>query len=141
MTTNEAIDRYKRRLQAAERSIERAMQAICDLSGDALSEDRRALDMALTRVGETIHSTWRLYDNPDIRLNIDEKKAAVRKGFTVSMAVDGRIDVMVEAKTVQEAFEKAKDAFMEEDLSDMETVDAKPVNATDDETGELTDYE
>jgi SHS2 domain-containing protein len=69
------------------------------------------------------------------------KKSAVRKEFTVSMAVDGRIDVTVEAETAQEAFEKAKDAFTEADLSRMETVDSRPVNAYDNDTRTLTDYE
>lgn len=62
------------------------------------------------------------------------------KTFTVSMAVDGRIDVTVQAETPQEAFELAKEAFMDADLSKLELVDAKPVNATDNETQTLTDY-
>jgi len=61
------------------------------------------------------------------------------KKFIVSMAVDGRIDVEVEAENAEEAFEKASDAFTECDLDKMETVDAKPVNAYDTVTKEYTD--
>ena len=59
--------------------------------------------------------------------------------YTVSMKVDGRIDVEVDAATPEEAFEKAKDAFMDVDMKDVEYVDSKPVNCTD-EIGNLTDY-
>ena len=62
------------------------------------------------------------------------------KTFTVSMAVDGRVDVIVRAETPQEAFEQAKKAFMNDDLSKLELIDARPVNATDNETQTLTDY-
>ena len=48
--------------------------------------------------------------------------------YTVSMAIDGRIDVEVEAKTPDEAFEAAKDAFMDVDLKDIEILDSRPVN-------------
>lgn len=61
------------------------------------------------------------------------------KKFTVSMAVDGRVDVAVDADTPQEAFEKAKLAFVDADLANMTIVDASPVNAYDEETGILTD--
>jgi len=55
----------------------------------------------------------------------------VKRKFVVSMAVDGRVDVEVEANNVTEAFELAKEAFMEADFSKMETVDSHPVNAYD----------
>lgn len=59
--------------------------------------------------------------------------------YTVSMKVDGRIDVDVEANSTAEAFELAKSEFMEADLSKMECVDAEPVNCYD-EQGNITDY-
>jgi hypothetical protein len=52
--------------------------------------------------------------------------------YTVSMAVDGRIDVEVEAETPDEAFEAAIDAFTEVDLKGMDVVDSHPVNCYDD---------
>lgn len=58
--------------------------------------------------------------------------------YTVSMAVDGRVDVEVEADSVDGAFEKAKEAFMDVSLGDMtDVVDARPVNVSDGVTGEL----
>lgn len=60
--------------------------------------------------------------------------------YTVSMAVDGRVDVEVEAKTPDEAFEAAKNAFMDVDLKDMEVVDAHPVNCYDDKGDIVKDY-
>lgn len=60
--------------------------------------------------------------------------------YIVSMAVDGRIDVEVDAESVTEAFEAAKDAFMDADLKDMEVVDSHPVNCSDEEGNILEDY-
>jgi len=64
----------------------------------------------------------------------------MNKTFTVSLAVDGRIDVAVLAETPQEAFKQAEEAFKNADLSKLELIGVKPVNATDDETQTLTDY-
>ena len=61
------------------------------------------------------------------------------KKYIVSMAVEGRIDVEVEATSVAEAFQKADD-MMPNDLSDMEVVDTKPVNCSDEEGNILEDY-
>ena len=58
--------------------------------------------------------------------------------YTVRIAVDGRVDVDVEAETPEEAFDKAKEAFLDADLARMEVVGAKPVNCTD-EAGNLVD--
>lgn len=61
--------------------------------------------------------------------------------YTVRMAVDCRVDIEVEANSTEEAFEKAKEEFMDVEIGDnLEFVDARPVNCTSDE-GELTDYE
>ena len=60
--------------------------------------------------------------------------------YTVSMAVDGRLDVNVEAGTPAEAFEKAKEEFMDASLSKMEVVDAKPVNCSDENGNIVEDY-
>lgn len=58
--------------------------------------------------------------------------------FICSMRVEGRLNIEVEAATPEEAFEKAKSAFVYADLSGMEVVDSEPVNCTD-EAGKLTD--
>lgn len=60
--------------------------------------------------------------------------------YIVSMAVDGRINIEVNAKGVAEAFEAAKDAFMDANLKDMEVVDAHPVNCSDEDGNILEDY-
>lgn len=60
--------------------------------------------------------------------------------YIVSMAVDGRIDVEVDAESVDEAFAVAVDEFMDADLKDMEVVDARPVNCSDEDGNILEDY-
>lgn len=57
--------------------------------------------------------------------------------YIVSMAVDSRLDVEVEADSPDEAFEAAKAAFMDADVSKAEVVDAYPVNCSNAKTGEL----
>ena len=61
--------------------------------------------------------------------------------YTVSMKVEGRIDVEVEAENTDEAFEKAKIDFMDVEIgsNNFDFVDAEPVNCMD-EKGYLTDY-
>ena len=60
--------------------------------------------------------------------------------YTVSMRVDGRVEVEVEAENPTEAFEAAKVAFGDVELGEnFEYVDSEPVDCTD-ETGKLTDY-
>lgn len=51
--------------------------------------------------------------------------------YTVSMRVDGRIDVEVEAANPDEAREAAIQAFEDADISKMDTVDAYPVTCYD----------
>ena len=46
----------------------------------------------------------------------------------------------VDAESVAEAFEAAKDAFMDADLKDMEVVDSHPVNCSDEDGNLLEDY-
>jgi len=60
--------------------------------------------------------------------------------YTVSMKVDGRIDVEVEAANPDEAKMAANVAFMEADLSNMEIVDAEPVNCSDESGNIVKDY-
>ena len=60
--------------------------------------------------------------------------------YIVSMAVDGRIDVEVEAESTEEAFKAAQEAFMDADLKDMEVIDSKPVNVSDEDGNLLEDY-
>ena len=57
--------------------------------------------------------------------------------YIVSMAVDGRIDVEVEAENIHDAWEAADMAFCDADLSEMEVVGSTPVNISSAETGEL----
>ena len=58
--------------------------------------------------------------------------------YIVSMKVEGRIGVEVEAANPEEAFEKAEEAFMDVEMKDVEYIDSEPVNCTD-EDGNLTD--
>lgn len=57
--------------------------------------------------------------------------------YTVSLALDCRVDVEVEADSFYEAFEKAKSRTC--DWNKVEVVGNKPVNATD-ENGNMEDY-
>lgn len=57
--------------------------------------------------------------------------------YTVSLALDCRVDVEVEADSFDEAFEKAKSRTY--DWNKVEVVGGKPVNATD-ENGNMEDY-
>ena len=57
--------------------------------------------------------------------------------YTVSLAVDARVDVTVEAESLEEAKAKAPSADFE--WKDMDIVGLTPVNATD-ENGVLRDY-
>lgn len=59
--------------------------------------------------------------------------------YFVSMAVDGRIEVEVEASSPKEAYEKAAEEFCDVDLSKMDYVDANPVSCTD-EDGNMTEF-
>ena len=61
--------------------------------------------------------------------------------YQVSMKVDGRVTVEVDAKDANEAFDKATEKWQNEDFDfnkDMEIVDSCPVNCEDEE-GNLTD--
>lgn len=57
--------------------------------------------------------------------------------YTVSLALDCRVDVEVEADSFAEAFEKAGSEVY--DRNKVEVVGDKPVNATD-ENGNMEDY-
>ena len=61
--------------------------------------------------------------------------------YTVSMKVEGRVYVDVEAANADEAYENAKEAFtdVEIDKDNFEFVDAEPVNCEDEE-GNRTDW-
>lgn len=64
--------------------------------------------------------------------------------YTVSMAVDGRIDIEVEAENPDEAREKAIEKFQTSDINfnkDMEIVDTNPVNCSDEDGNLVKDYE
>ena len=61
--------------------------------------------------------------------------------FNVSMRVDGRVTITVDAKDANEAFDKAIVEWQNADVDfnkDMEIVDSCPVNC-EDEDGNLTD--
>lgn len=51
--------------------------------------------------------------------------------YTVHMAVDGRIDLEVEAENPDAAYDKALAAFGDADLSQMEVVEGRPVCCED----------
>ena len=57
--------------------------------------------------------------------------------YTVSLALDCRVDVEVEADSFDEAFEKAKSRTY--DWNKVEVAGDKPVNAAD-ENGNMEDY-
>ena len=57
--------------------------------------------------------------------------------YTVSLSLDCRVDVEVEADSFEEAFRKADKA--EYDWNKVEVVGGKPVNATD-ANGNMEDY-
>ena len=57
--------------------------------------------------------------------------------YTVSLAVDGRVDVEVEATSFEDAFLRARGATY--DPTTVEVIDLKPVNATN-ESGEMRNY-
>ena len=59
--------------------------------------------------------------------------------YIVSVAVDGRIDVEVEANSFVEANEKARHEVGNCDWNTMDLVNVCPVNA-EDENGVFTDY-
>lgn len=65
------------------------------------------------------------------------KKKGEKQEYTVSMRVDGRVNVIVEASSFEEAFELAEEE--EYDPTEVECVEYEPVNATDSH-GTLKDY-
>ena len=56
--------------------------------------------------------------------------------YVVHMAVDGRIDLEVEADSPEAAYDKAVSAFEDADLSNMEVVDSRPIYC-EDESGDI----
>jgi len=66
---NEKVAEYESHLRDAERNIECALQAICSLYGSSeLGEIRKTLGDALGMVQFNICGTFKLYDNPDIKV-------------------------------------------------------------------------
>ena len=66
---NEKIANYESHLRDAERDIESALKAICPLCGsEELGEIRNSLRDALGLVQFNICGTFKLYDNPDIKI-------------------------------------------------------------------------
>lgn len=65
------------------------------------------------------------------------KKNGKKQEYTVSMRVDGRVNVIVEASSFEEAFELAENE--EYDPTEVECIEYTPVNATD-SMGVLKDY-
>ena len=59
--------------------------------------------------------------------------------YTVSVAVDSRIDIEVEAADPEDAKRKAAVEFMSADLSEMETIHWQAMSA-EDENGKTTYY-
>ena len=60
--------------------------------------------------------------------------------YTVSMKIDARLDVEVEADSFEEAFEKAQGDVCVADTTDMEWVGTEPVNATRASDDVMADY-
>ena len=59
---NDAIGEYEANLRDAERALEKAMQAICDLTGEDISEARYNVTYdILPKVQDAIRSTYKLY--------------------------------------------------------------------------------
>lgn len=69
--------------------------------------------------------------------NQNRENKVDKQEYTVSMRVDGRVNVIVEASSFEEAFELAKGK--EYDQTEVECVEYEPVNATDSH-GILKDY-
>lgn len=61
--------------------------------------------------------------------------------YTVSMAVDGRIDIEVDAENALDARVKAREAFATADLSRMTIVGSDAVNCSDEDGNLVADYE
>lgn len=59
--------------------------------------------------------------------------------YTVSIAIDGRLDVEVEAESFEEAKAIACDDLYDEDFGSLECIDWHAVNA-EDENGNFVDY-
>ena len=59
--------------------------------------------------------------------------------YIVSVAIDGRIDVEVEANSFEEAKEKACVELYDEDFGNLECIEWHAVNA-EDENGKFVDY-
>lgn len=59
--------------------------------------------------------------------------------FIVSVAIDARIDVPVEANNFEEAREKAQFEVMDVNFNNAECIELTPVNA-EDENGVFIDY-
>lgn len=58
--------------------------------------------------------------------------------YIVSMAIDGRVDVEVRARSVADAFRKA--SLIDADMSKMDIVGSHPVNCSDEDGNLLADY-
>ena len=59
--------------------------------------------------------------------------------YYITMAISGRFTCEVEAKNLKEAKENAIEKYSEADFGVLESIDAKAVNA-EDENGITTDY-
>lgn len=70
---------------------------------------------------------------------VDRIRASRQKQYLVSLAVDGRAEICVNAENFEEAKRKAMDRFTEFDCGDLECVEWKAVNAESSD-GEFHDY-
>ena len=59
--------------------------------------------------------------------------------YVVSLAMDGRIDIVVDADDPETAKNKALDKFISVDIGEVECIDYHAVNATD-ENDNITDF-
>jgi hypothetical protein len=62
---NEKVAAYETHLRDAERSVEKALQAICPLTGEEVSNARMDVSYkVLEGIQNAIRGTWKLYEDP-----------------------------------------------------------------------------
>lgn len=118
-------------------ALDDALKSILDgasrFVGKYAARDPMPLARAIEELRDVIDE--RAAEHPD---GPDENKRRLRP-YTVSVAVDGRIDLLVAATDPMDAKAKAEELFAHIDLGNIEVVGMTPVNCTD-ENDEITDY-
>ncbi len=86
----------------------------------------------------TVFVAWDTGSGLGVAYGEDEIRIA-EQNYDVSFAVDGRLHVSVNARSFEEAKEKASEFVCEADFGELECIDWHAVNATD-ERGEMRDF-